>query len=96
MRQSFITKTIGKCLEKKHLKKNILKSYKLFINKDKEPSIVLITKYKDSTQFNLSEGRFEVIIKRIRPNGPKLLNEFKPNEFKQNIHSGNYQKITKH
>jgi hypothetical protein len=46
---------------------------------------MLITEYADSTQFKLNEGRFQEIIQATRPNGPKLLNELKPNDFRQNV-----------
>lgn len=47
--------------------------------------IMLFTGYADSSQLKLSEERFREIIKSINPNGPKLLNELKPAEFRQNI-----------
>ena len=47
--------------------------------------LMLITEYADSMQFKLSESRFQEIIQATRPDGPKLLNEFKPNDFRQNV-----------
>ena len=46
---------------------------------------ILITEYGDSTNYRLAEERFDKIIKEINPNGPKLLNALKPNEFRNNI-----------
>lgn len=47
--------------------------------------LILITVYADSIQYKLNEGRFQEIIQATRPDGPKLLNNFKPNEFRQNV-----------
>lgn len=47
--------------------------------------IILITEYADSVQLRLGEERFQKIIKETRPNGPRLLNEHKPADFRQNV-----------
>lgn len=47
--------------------------------------IILITEYADSTHLKASEERFQQIIKELRPNGPKLLNDVKPVDFRQNL-----------
>lgn len=47
--------------------------------------IMLITEYTDSVQLALSEDRFREIIKAASPNGPKLLNDLKPKEFRNNV-----------
>lgn len=47
--------------------------------------LVLITTYKDSAQYLKSEENFQPILKELRPNGPKLLNQLKPAEFRQNV-----------
>jgi hypothetical protein len=47
--------------------------------------LVLLTEYADSLQYNNSEKNFEGIIKHLRPNGPKLLNDMKPADFRQNL-----------
>jgi hypothetical protein len=72
------------------LKHKYIASYKLFTAKPDSVAdfdIILITEYADSTQLKYSEDRFQKIIKQLRPNGPKLLNEFKPNDFRQNVFS---------
>jgi hypothetical protein len=45
--------------------------------------LVLITEYADSSQYNLAEERFTEIIKTVNPDGPVLLNEKKPADFRQ-------------
>jgi hypothetical protein len=53
--------------------------------------LILITTYKDSAQYLKSEENFQPILKELRPNGPKLLNEIKPADFRQNV----FAKITR-
>jgi hypothetical protein len=70
------------------LKKGYIKSYNLLQTKPDSLAsfnLMLITEYSDSTQHSLAEDRFNQIIKEIRPNGPKLLNSLKPNEFRQSV-----------
>ena len=72
------------------LKNNFIKSYQLLTTKADSATnfdIILITEYADSMQFKLSEERFQKMIKAMRPEGPKLLNEIKPNDFRQTIFS---------
>ncbi len=69
------------------LEKNYIKSYKLLTTRPDTTSnnfdLILITEYSDSTQFKLNEQRFQEIIKTSRPSGLKLLNDLKPNDFRQ-------------
>ena len=69
------------------LEKNYIKSYKLLTTRPDTTSnnfdLILITEYSDSTQFKLNEQRFQEIIKTSRPSGSKLLNDLKPNDFRQ-------------
>jgi len=69
------------------LEKNYIKSYKLLITRPDTTAnnfdLILITEYSDSTQFKLNEQRFQEIIKTSRPDGLKLLNDLKPNDFRQ-------------
>jgi hypothetical protein len=70
------------------LKKGYIKTYKLLITKADTTAnfdIILMTEYADSLQLKQSEENFQQIIKATRPNGPKLLNELKPNDFRQNL-----------
>jgi hypothetical protein len=70
------------------LKKGYIKSYNLLQTKSDSLAsfdLMLITEYSDSTQHSLSEERFNQIIKEVRPNGPKLLNSLKANEFRQSV-----------
>lgn len=70
------------------LKMDYITSYKLLITSADTTAnfdLILITEYADSLQFKLSEERFQQIIKATRPDGPKLLNALKPNDFRQNL-----------
>jgi hypothetical protein len=70
------------------LQKGYIQSFELLTTKRDTLAnfdLMLITEYKDSIQFKLSEERFQSIIKETRPTGPLLLNEFKPNDFRQNV-----------
>ncbi len=68
------------------LKNDFIKSYKLLTTVADSAAnfdLMLITEYADSTQYKLNEERFQQIIKATRPDGLKLLNELKPNDFRQ-------------
>jgi hypothetical protein len=70
------------------LEKGYIKSYKLvttLADSIANFDLILITEYADSLQEKLSEERFQLIIKEKSPNGPKLLNDLKPNDFRQNL-----------
>lgn len=70
------------------LKNGYITSYKLLTTSADTTAnfdLILITEYADSSQFKLNEERFQQIIKATRPDGPKLLNELKPNDFRQNL-----------
>lgn len=47
--------------------------------------LMLITEFADSIQYNAREENFREIINTVSPEGPKLLNKLKPNEFRQNL-----------
>jgi hypothetical protein len=69
-------------------KNGYIKSYKLLKTSADSTAnfdLILITEYADSTQFKLSEERFQKIINSTRPNASKLLNELKPADFRQNL-----------
>jgi hypothetical protein len=70
------------------IERRLIKSYKLLATtKDSTTNfdLILITEYRDSLQFKASEDNFQKIIKETRPTGPKLLNDLKPNDFRQNV-----------
>jgi len=70
------------------LQKGYIQSYRLVTTAADSLAnfdIILITEYADSTHLNASEERFQHIIKEVRPNGPKLLNNLKPADFRQNL-----------
>lgn len=70
------------------LENKFIKSYRLLTTSADTTAnfdLILITEYTDSLQFRLSEERFQQIIKATRPEGPGLLNEVKPADFRQNV-----------
>jgi hypothetical protein len=70
------------------LAKGYIKSYQLIsTNADSAADfdLMLVTEYTDSTQYKMREERFSKIIKELNPGGPKLLNSFKPNDFRKII-----------
>ncbi|WP_445716919.1 hypothetical protein [Flavobacterium sp.] len=77
-----------KIFREKALKQKHITSYELVVNeKNVNPNfdIILITTFKDSLALSKAEEVFQKIIKETRPNGPILLNDIKPKEFKTNI-----------
>ena len=48
-------------------------------------NLVLITEYKDSVFFQNSEANFREILASARPNGPLLLNNLQPADFRKNL-----------
>jgi hypothetical protein len=70
------------------LQKKYISAYRLLTtNADSMGNfdIMLITEYADRAQFQLSEQRFNQIIKTVRPDGPKLLNDLKPDDFRKHV-----------
>lgn len=70
------------------LQKGIIQSYELLTTTPDSAAnfdLMLVTVYKDSTQWAMAEERFQGIIKEVRPAGPKLLNDLKPAAFRQNV-----------
>ena len=49
-------------------------------------NLVLVTEYADSLQLKNSEENFQKIIKEVRPNGPRLLNDLQPKDFRHNLY----------
>jgi|GEM_PF-634561 len=46
---------------------------------------ILMTAYPDSAAYAKSEEHFQPILKTLRPDGPKLLNNLKPADFRENL-----------
>jgi hypothetical protein len=70
------------------IKKNFITAYKMVTCQPDSLAgfnLILITEYADSTAYSKSEERFSEIIKETRPNGPLLLNEIKPQDFRDNL-----------
>ena len=70
------------------LKKKYIVSYRLVSalpDSTSDFNLILITEYADSLAYAKSEENFAQIIKETRPNGPLLLNELKPADFRINL-----------
>jgi hypothetical protein len=78
------------------LQKGHIRSYQL-VRTQPSPTtpchLLLITEYSDSAQYAVHEERFNAIIKEVRPNGPKLLNNLKPAEFRENVSTINTETL---
>ena len=46
---------------------------------------ILMTAYPDSAAYAKSEEHFQPILKTLRPEGPKLMNNLKPADFRENL-----------
>lgn len=78
------------------LKRKIIVSYEIVEAKPDSVqnfNLILITRYKDSVQYKNSELNFQPILKAIRPNGPLLLNELKPADFRENVFVKTFQTL---
>jgi len=68
------------------MEKGLIRSYRM-MEVDHENSdhleLILTTEFSNDTQFEQVEENFEPIMKAVRPNGPILLNEIKPGEFRK-------------
>lgn len=70
------------------IKKGVIQSYQIVKAQPDSVNnfdLILITVYKDSTQHAESEANFRSILTALRPNGPLLLNDVKPADFRQNV-----------
>lgn len=77
-----------KAFRKAAKEKGMIDSFDLIISKSDEKldfDIILITRFKDNSSFKKAEENFRQIIKELRPDGRKLLNEIKPSDFRENV-----------
>lgn len=68
---------------KEALKRRYIAGYELLAVQDSSADYdtMLITHYRDSTQYAAIEKRFSEVMKQVQPSGLKLLNSFKPREI---------------
>ena len=70
------------------IKKGFIKSYELVEGDavaNSQFDLVLITRFANEEQFKNTETNFQPIIKQLRPTGPVLKNDLKPDDFRQNV-----------
>lgn len=66
------------------LKKGVIKSYRVLRTSPDSTaafSYMMMTEFADSTSFRNVEENFRPIMKAVRPNGPKFLNDLRPKDF---------------
>lgn len=69
-------------------KRGVIDSFELIdaaSEKDRDFDLILITRYRGKAQLDESEENFEPILKELRPTGPKLKTQLKPEEFRTNV-----------
>jgi hypothetical protein len=70
------------------LKKGFIQSYRLEQTATDSAGIselLLITEYKDSIAYRESEMNFRDILATARPDGPVLMNQLRPDEFRKTV-----------
>lgn len=70
------------------LKRNFIHSFEIIetpADADSDFDIILITRYENEAQFKASEANFEPILKEMRPTGPLLKNNTRPEEFRKSV-----------
>jgi len=70
------------------VKRGVIDSYELVESKSENNSLfdlILITRYRGEEMYRNSEKNFEPILKELRPNGPILKSDLKPDEFRQSV-----------
>lgn len=73
-------------------KRGVIDSYELISassEKNADFDLILVTRYSGEEQFKNSEKNFEPILKELRPDGPTLKNQLKPEEFRRNVFAYN-------
>lgn len=74
----FFYKENWEAFRKEALKQKVISGYQLLRTKTDSTgyfTLVLITEYKDSIAFSKSEELFRPIMKKISPNGPRMMND---------------------
>lgn len=74
-----------KIYREKALKEGLISAFRILsLPKGNETGcdLILITELPDEIKFKASEDNFRPILQSLRPNGPILLNEHKPNTFR--------------
>lgn len=69
-------------------KKGVITAYRLeqsLSDSTRELTLFLITEYSDSLSYKQSEANFRDILKTARPDGPLLLNQVQPAEFRRSL-----------
>lgn len=78
------------------LRKGHIKSYKILMAETGDQQnfdLMLMTEFADSTQLSKVEEHFQPIIKDLNPDGPKLLNDVKPAEFRETVYNKRFYQL---
>ena len=73
-------------------KRGLISSYKLLFktSTDGQTDILLVTEYGSQAQYENREENFAAVMRDTRGNGPMLLNDKVPGEFRDVVDSGVY------
>lgn len=68
------------------VKQGVITGYQFYeTNNDGQLEFVLITEFENEEQYANGETNFEPILKKLRPNGPVLLNDVNPAAFRETV-----------
>ena len=68
------------------IKLGVITGYQFYeTDNDGQLEFVLITEFKNEEQYAQVETNFEPILKKLRPNGPVMLNDIKPASFRETV-----------
>lgn len=68
------------------IKQGVITGYQFYETENEDSlEFVLITEFKDESQYDSVEMNFVPILKTLRPGGPVLLNEVKPEDFRSSV-----------
>ena len=73
------------------LAKGYISAYQMIVAKEEEKQgefdIILMTTYPNRASFDKSEENFAPIMNELQPNGPQMLNELKPADFREVVYN---------
>jgi len=74
------------------VEKGIISSYRLLVKmgEEEQTDIILITAYATQEQYENREENFAPLMRAIRKDGPALLNDKLPGEFRELVDTGLY------
>ena len=73
-------------------RRGFISSYQMLVrtSEDGNTDILLITGYENDEQYEKREENFAIVMNRGESDGPRLLNDMQPGEFREVFDGGNY------